>query len=257
MKLGRKPPIDFGDKAVRLSAVLKVATLPSAPAHFGHGSMFSDWGMLGNDQYGDCTCAGSDHEHMLWTGIGNHGANSAKFTTDNTLSDYSAITGFDPNDPSTDQGAMISDVMDYRRTTGMIDENGRRHKIDLGARLSGGKGSFSWDEFINAVWCFKAVAVGTLVPQSAMEQFNAGEPWDYVPGSPIEGGHYIPAVGSTDKTSLVTVLTWGRRQFMTKAFFEHYVDELWVPLSEEAMSAIETATHLVDWAAVKNLASTL
>lgn len=208
--------------------------------------------MLGNDTVGDCTFAGSDHEHMCWTGIGNGGALSAKFTKQNTLADYSALTGYKPSDPSTDRGANISQVMDYRRTTGVVDATGARHKIDLGVRLK-----INWDTFIAAVWAFKAVAVGTLVPSSAMQQFNAGEPWSYTGDHNIEGGHYIPAVGSPRKSSEVAVITWGRRQIMDRDFFEAYVDELWVPLSREAMTSIETALHTVDWTAVERMAQSL
>jgi hypothetical protein len=251
--LGKRPAQDFGDANVMLSAV-QAATLPTAPSHFGHGTMFRDWGMLGNDYAGDCTCAGSDHEHMLWTGIGNRGSLSAKFKTANAISDYSALSGYDPSTGSNDNGVAVSALMDYRRTTGVIDAAGKRHKIDLAVRLPK---PFSWSQFINCVWCFKAVAIGFEVPQSAMDQFNAGEPWDYVGDDNIEGGHYVPAVGSTNSSGEVTVLTWGQRQLMTKSFFEHYVDELWVPLSQEAMSSIESALKAVDWSAVQSIARSL
>ena len=251
--LGKRPATDYGAANVMLSAV-QAASLPAAPSHFGHGSMFADWGMLGNDTVGDCAFAGTDHEHMLWTGIGNRGSLSAKFKTSNTLSDYSALTGYVPGDPSTDVGTVVSELMDYRRTTGVIDAAGKRHKIDLAVRLPK---PYSWSLFINALWCFKVVAVGFMVPGSAMDQFDQGLPWDYVGDDNIEGGHYVPAAGSTNSAGEVTVLTWGRRQAMTKAFWNHYVDELWVPLSREAMSSIESALKAVDWTAVQNIAKTL
>lgn len=251
--LGKRPPSDFGSDNVMLKSVLATA-LPAAPAHFGHGNMFSDWGMLGNDAVGDCAFAGSDHEHMLWTGIGNRGSLSTKFKTANTLADYSALTGYDPANPSTDQGTQVYQLMDYRRTTGVIDAAGVRHKIDLAVRLPK---PFSWTEFIRAVWCFKVVAVGTLIPGSAMDQFNAGQPWDYVGDWNIDGGHYIPAVGTPDRDTEIAVITWGQRQLMTRSFFEEYVDELWVPLSREAMGSVESALKVVDWAKVQDIARSL
>jgi hypothetical protein len=256
LKFGKLPATDYGDKNVLLTSVL-TAPLPTAPKHFGHATLYTDWGMLGNDRYGDCTCAGSDHEHMLWTALGRGKSKGAQFTTANTLSDYSAISGFDPNNPSTDNGAAVDHVMDYRRTVGMIDSAGQRHKIDLGVRLPGHQGSFDWQQFINCVWAFKAVAIGTLIPSSAQQQFASGEPWDYVGDQNIEGGHYIPAVASTSSGRQVTILTWGRQQVMTRSFFEAYVDELWVPLSQEAMSAIKSALHVIDWTSVQRIASSL
>lgn len=251
--LGKLPAVDFGAANVTLADV-QAASLPGAPVRFGNGTMFADWGMLGNDAVGDCAFAGSDHEHMCWTGIGNGGTLSAKFTKANTLSDYSALTGYDPADPSTDQGTVVYQLMDYRRTVGVVDATGKRHKIDLAVRLPR---PFDWSEFIRAVWAFKAVAIGTLIPQSAMEQFNAGQPWDYVGDRNIEGGHYIPGVGTVDRDNEVTVITWGKRQRMTRAFFEAYVDELWIPLSQEAMARIESALSLVDWAKVQTVARSL
>lgn len=251
--LGKLPAADFGAANVTLDAVQATA-LPAAPSRFGYGTMFSDWGMLGNDSVGDCAFAGSDHEHMLWTGIGNGGALSARFTKADTLSDYSALTGYDPRDPSTDQGTVVYQLMDYRRTTGVVDAAGRRHRIDLAVRLPR---PFDWATFIRAVWCFKAVAIGTLIPGSAMEQFNAGQPWDYVGDRNIEGGHYVPGVGTLSRDDEVTVITWGKRQRMTRAFFEEYVDEIWVPLSREAMAKIETALATVDWTKVQSIARSL
>jgi hypothetical protein len=254
--LGKLPATDYGDANVTLKMV-QAAALPTAPSHFGHGTMFSSWGMLGNDSAGDCTCAGADHEHMLWTGIGNRGSLSSKFTTANTISDYSKLSGYNPVTGANDNGVAVDQLMNYRRTTGMVDAAGKRHKIDLGVRLGGSQGNFDWTEFINAVWCFKAVAIGTLVPYSAMRQFNQGQPWSDVGDQNIDGGHYIPAVGSQATDSQVTFITWGVRWIMMRSFFEAYVDELWVPLSEEAMGSIESATKTVDWLAVERVASSL
>ena len=99
------------------------------------------------------------------------------------------------------------------------------------------------------------VAVGILVPSSAQEQFAEGKPWDYVGDTDIVGGHYIPGLGCP--ASGTGIITWAKRQLMTQSFFEHYVDELWVPLSYEAHSAIDTALHVVDWTAVESIANSL
>jgi hypothetical protein len=71
--------------------------------------------MLGNDEFGDCVFAGAGHEHMVWSG------GKMNFTTDNVLSDYSAVTGFLRDDPATDQGTVMLDALNYRRHTGVMD----------------------------------------------------------------------------------------------------------------------------------------
>lgn len=251
--LGKAPATDFGSANVLLKMV-QAEELPAAPSHFGHGRMFSDWGMLGNDQVGDCAFAGSGHEHMVWTGIGNRGRNAAQFTTQGILAGYSALTGYRPSDPSSDRGTNVSRLMDFRRTTGIADASGQYHKIDLAVRLEPIGGPFDWDQFIRAVNAFKAVAIGTLMPGSAMQQFQAGQPWSYVGDQNIEGGHYVPAVGSPNSDNSVAIITWGKRQLMTRDFFEAYVDELWVPLCREAMAPIRSALSAVDWDKVESVA---
>lgn len=230
--------------------------LPVAPVSFGYDTMFTDWGMLGNDSVGDCAFAGSAHEHMVWTGIGNP-ASAAQFTTSGVLGAYSGLTGYVPGNPATDHGTDVSQLMDYRRQTGIPDAVGHPHKIDLAVRIEPVGGPFDWDQFIRAVNAFKCVAIGTLMPSSAMQQFNAGQPWSYVGDHDIQGGHYIPAVGSAKSDSEVEIITWGRRQTLTRDFFEAYVDELWIPLSREAMAAIDVSLSAVDWDKVEEIARSL
>ena len=79
----------------------------------------------------------------------------------------------------------------YRRKTGVIDTKGKRHKIVAYLALTKG----NLDQHVSAAYLFGAVGVGIQFPASAMDQFNAGKPWDVVSGAKIEGGHYIPLVG--------------------------------------------------------------
>jgi hypothetical protein len=81
---------------------------------------------------------------------------------------------------------------------------------------------------------FGAVGVGIQFPRSAMQQFNAGQPWDVVPGSPSDGGHYVPCVGRNSHGNLL-VVTWGRLHAMTPEFFQRYNDENCAYLSFEML----------------------
>jgi hypothetical protein len=251
-KLGKLPATHKdGQELFGLSAVLKEA-LPAAPSIFGFGTWFhtNQWGMLANDSIGDCTVAGSEHETMLFTRLGS--GVGATFSNKTAIADYSAITGYVPGDPSTDNGADMSNVMDYRRTTGMIDTTGKRHKIELAVRVP----LKDWTTFVRAVYTFGAIAIGTLIPESAEQQFAAGQPWDYVGDQNILGGHYIPAVGSLDSSKEISVITWGQRQRMTESFFMNYVDELWLPLSTEVERS-GFGLHHIDWSRVEALAKSL
>lgn len=233
MKLGKKPYVDNG-KDFKF-AKYTTAVLPKAPSRFGHGTLYTDWGMLGNDNWGDCVFAGGAHETMLFNRLG-AAKTKVPFTAQSTLSDYSAVTGFDPNDPSTDNGTEVRVALSYRRKTGMVDANGVRHKIGAFVSLD----PKNWVELMQAVYVFGVVGIGFEFPQSAMDQFNAGQIWDVVPGSPIEGGHYTPVVGSMSSAKKGTLITWARRQEFTRAFYETHNDESWVFISLELLNKAGT-----------------
>src|SRR5713101_6032629 len=132
LKLG-KLPATRDTRDLLFARYVDTTKIPTPPAQFGHEQLFpiKGWGMLGNDDWGDCAWAGPAHETMLLT---KEGGKSATFTTAGVLSDYSAGTGFDPhrgppgNNP-TDQGSDVRQVFGYRRNTGIVDVQGRRHKI--------------------------------------------------------------------------------------------------------------------------------
>ena len=79
-----------------------------------------------------------------------------------------------------------------------------------------------------------------------MDQFNAGEPWDYVAGSKIEGGHYVPVVGSLHAPDQASAITWGKRQTFTRDFYEHYNDEAWAYITPEQLRSDGTGLHGFD-----------
>jgi len=207
---------------------------PPDPRNFGHANAIgtNGWGMLGNDQYGDCVWAGAAHEHMLMAAL-SHSA--VTFTDKGVLAAYSAVTGFDPRDPSTDQGTDMQQAASYRRKTGIKDSKGHVHKVSAYLEVS----KHSLDQVADAAFLFGAVGIGILFPDSAMDQFNRGQPWDVVKHDKApEGGHYIPCVGF-EGGNLVCV-SWGRKQLMTPAFLAKYCDEAVAYVNPEYLVAGKT-----------------
>lgn len=239
LKLGKKPARE-GAYKFKLASYLTQAP-PVAPAVFGHTELVSDYGMLGNDQYGDCVWAGAAHETMLWTA---EAGSFTAFSDKGVLSDYSAVTGFTPTDPNSDQGTDMEEAAKYRRKTGVIDGKSKRHLVDAYLELPGvsARGanspalisSIAWSSYV-----FGALGIGIEFPNSAMDQFNAGEPWSVVKGSPIEGGHYIPLVGRRANGNFV-VVTWGALQEVTPEFLLAYVDEAVAYVSIESLKSGKT-----------------
>jgi hypothetical protein len=236
------PELKFGkhaatedDRDLLFARYVVPANLPEPPPEFGHEQLFppTGWGMLGNDQWGDCAWAGSAHETMLLT---TEGGQASQFTADGVLSDYSAGTGFDPNagppgDNPTDQGSNVRQVLGYRRSTGIVDATGNRHKIGSYVRLDVG----NLTHLFQALYLFQAVGIGFQVPDSTIPLFQEGKPWDVIPGDQLTGeGHYVCCVG---KRANLEVVTWGALQQMTVAFFEKYCDEAWTYISTEDLQA--------------------
>jgi len=238
-KLGKQPaaPLSTDFKFADFAATID---LPSVPSRFGHGTAFADWKMLGNDQYGDCVWAGAAHEHMLLNKVVQ--GVEVPFDDNAVLGDYAAATGFNPTDPSTDKGTNVHEALDYRRKTGIADANGTRHQIGAYVSLD----PKNWQHLEQAAYIFGAVGIGFEFPKSAMDQFNAGGPWDYVAGSPIEGGHYVPTVGSVHAADQATAITWAKRQVFTVAFYEQYSDESWVYITPEELHSDGTGLHGFD-----------
>src|SRR5262249_25497722 len=111
---------------------LKFAAYTAAPAAPPASSDWlspvpaADWGMLANDQWGGCTCAGVGHKRIGDVYVTQEHKVLAVADSD-ALAFYSAITGFDPNagppgDNPTDQGAVCQDVLDYWRKHGFLGE---------------------------------------------------------------------------------------------------------------------------------------
>ena len=228
LKLG-KTPARPDAVTFKLSAYLNTAALPTPPATFTKDDKIvaQPWSMLGNDHWGDCVFAGAAHETMLWNTEAQH---PVTFTDDSVLSDYSAVTGFDPNDPNTDKGTDMQVAASYRRKTGIVDGSGQRHQVAAYLAIKPSDET----ELKQAVYLFSNAGIGIQFPGSAMDQFRAGKPWTVVAGATIEGGHYIPAIGYDHH--YVYVVTWGKLQKMSWEFYVKYCDEAICYLSTEMLT---------------------
>jgi hypothetical protein len=227
----------YGKTPARINSVqLKLAdyfdhasVLPKIPAEFGHENLVHAWEMLGNDEFGDCVWAGAAHETMSWCA---DAGQKPVFTPDSVLSDYTAVTGFNPDDPSTDQGTDMQVAASYRRRVGIVDATGKRHKVGAYIALTPGDP----DQLAAATYIFGAVGVGIRVPDYAEAEFDAGKPWDVRHGNPkILGGHYISSLAR--RSGNFCVATWGAIQEMTPAFYRRFCDEAIVYLSREFLTA--------------------
>jgi hypothetical protein len=239
-KLG-KLPARPGAVTLRLVDYLDFTKLAPPPSSFGHEKLVPDWGMFLNDRIGDCACAGTVHEHMLWDAEAKKTLPvNTTFTGKNTAAElYSEVTGYQPGpelqDPEaepnpTDQGTDVAQLCSFRRNTGLLDAAGNRHK--LGAYVALDRGDFKQLQY--AIYYFDGVGIGVDFCQEWMDAFNAGEPWDKVDNPNVEGGHYITAVAFDGHAQIVT---WGDffSPGITQAGYEQFNDETYAYLSTDKL----------------------
>jgi hypothetical protein len=220
-----------------------MASLPPVPASIDWGGKVPLWGMLGNDSVGDCGEASALHCEMLWTA---DASNEFVPTTQDAIDAYSSITGYDPADPSTDQGTVLLDLLNYWRIKGIAG-----HKIFAYAAID----PSNTRELMGAIAFFGCAYVGVNLPASATQATDAGEPWSNATDTNIEGGHAIPLVAYDQNT--LTCITWGQRQTMTWPWLRAYLDESyvvfsgdWIGLSGTAPSGFNVAQLTGDLAAL-------
>lgn len=212
-KLGLKEPTysrdDLHFASYRTPAKITV------PEDFGFYALVSNWGMDGNDEYGDCFPAGQDHAELVFPTLA--GAPSPTITTPNTLADYFAMNGKKPGPAgsSSDQGTDPRIGLNYHRQVGMLTA-GVRRKIEAWTATEVG----NLTELAEAAYLTGAAGIGINCPESAQDQFPTGF-WRVVSGSPIEGGHWIVCVGR--KGGYYVCVTWGGIVLVTAAFLRKYM----------------------------------
>lgn len=205
LKLGRKPAVFTRRSLVSSNTLARhlysLGHSPAVSPNWVAAVMRQSpggWQMDGNDQHGDCVLADCAHQEMLRT------ANVGKIwipTTQQVLDLYSACTGFNPNDPSTDNGANELSVIEYLTRHGWLGRKLAAHADIDPTNL----GVMKW-----AVCLFGACRLGVNLPQSAMNQFEAGQPWDRAGDREPAGGHDVCIVKYDQQ--YFYVVTWGRLQ---------------------------------------------
>lgn len=132
------------------------------------------------------------------------------------LDAYAAHTGFNPNDPGTDNGDDETSAIHYLQQVGFLG-----HKCDLttGILVS------NLDHIRWCVQLFGACRLGINLPQSAMDQFNSNQPWKDVGDNTIIGGHDVPICHYEGDTFYI--ITWAKRQPVDISFLksENYLEE--------------------------------
>lgn len=187
--------------------------------------------MLANDTIGDCVIAMMLHSiedfHL------DADSPPPAFTDQDAISLYSAITGYKPNDPSTDQGTNETTAMNYWQRPG-LGTNGATHTIVATVAVDPSnlnECQIAIDEFVD-------LQIGIALPKTAQgktEWTVVGDPNsdpNSAPGS--WGGHGIPYREYDAET--FACVTWGAELLLTVPFHQAYAQEAHVVVTQEMLN---------------------
>jgi hypothetical protein len=227
LKFGKRPA-KIDERTIGLKMILKA--IPPPPDKYAVDETLDKTiplSMLGNDKYGDCVIVGKANHLLRLEEYEQDEVISV--TEQDCLNQYWKEEGWRPCSwgwewwdkffPKPDRGLVMLDSLNAWRKEGW-SVAGRNYTIHAFAALQ------DITDLKNAVYYFNGAEIGFSVPQSAIDQFDAGEKWEVVSDyQPIVGGHaiYISAYSPEG----VECITWAKKQWMSWEFYQKYADESW------------------------------
>lgn len=213
-KLGKLDP--KRPSGLHMLAFYQSNPLPPAPESVVVPSV-PNWGMLGNDKYGDCTFAGIVHARMANANVLEI---SEQFPDDTEVEQaYLNYTN------GKDVGAVEADLLNYWKNNEIFGK-----KISAFAPTD----HADQDELRSVIASYGLIYVGVQMPGVAQQQFINNQPWalTHTPAdNQIEGGHCVVIVGY-DK-DYAQCITWGKVQQVTWEWLSSYMQESWAIITPE------------------------
>lgn len=196
--------------------------LPPAPQIVDWGDAVQTWGMLGNDQAGDCVWAAAMHEAQQ---VSTYAGNPLNPTTEEAIKAYSDATGYVQGDDSTDNGTFVmgaGGAMELWHKNG-ITIGGKLNKCGAYLQIA----QISPKEWMQAIYYFGGIMLGINLPKSIITADQTPFLWND-PGGPSAGGHEIWVNGyrpGANGMRVYSLISWGARYTMTEDFMEKVFQE--------------------------------
>lgn len=229
--LGRTPSRP-DRRTLRLSDYLPLGKLPPLYRKQDYLVKVPDpCGAMLNDQLGDCVIAGYGHAIQGWTGSA---ASEQTIPDSSILAGYEAVGGYVPGEPNTDQGCDMLSAAKYWRSTGLVDCEGKAHKIDAFASVDIGN---LW-EIRYAIQLFGGFYAGWGLPNTAQNQTTWWVVQKGGSGAPYSWGGHCTWVGGFNVERNVFILkSWGDTYYATLEFMLTYMDEGYALISKDFLDA--------------------
>jgi hypothetical protein len=123
------------------------------------------------------------------------------------------------------------------------------HKIVAFAKLTFNHKKDQKEELKRAVYLYGGCYIGINIPRSVEKQWQQNKKWTIVPGLPrgdarrkLWFSHALLVTGYNEKE--LRVVTFGKEEIMTWAFYEKYVDEAYAVFDENFLKARKTPSKL-------------
>lgn len=232
LRLGRKA-IKTDSRTLKMAAYV-TSQLPPAPVSRDWTKGVTLWGQFLNDKLGCCTIAGVAHAVQVFS---LNASTGVAITDDEILCYYERWDGYNPVDPSTDQGGVELDVLTKWQKSEFAG-----HQLIAFATVS----LSNLEHVKQAINIFGGVYIGISLPTSAQGQTV----WDVdntAAGAPNSWGGHCVFVPAYDENGL-TCITWGSQQKMTWNFWSKYVDEAYALISPDFIAASGLAPNGFDLA---------
>jgi len=212
----RRPKADPNRRRIALADYLDLAVLPPPPSAVDYrtAGLRALRNIYLNDKYGCCVIA--DGYHFLGTVTGNATIAADSIpqpfvaTDDQIIADYSAIGGFDPNNPeATDNGCDEDTAEDYWVQHGFASGDKLLGSVDVDA---------SNTNLVKAgIWLFEGAAVCAELPDAWIGPFPSADGFVWDAGTPDDSnGHCFEACGYTEAGDAL-IDTWALFGTITKA----------------------------------------
>lgn len=176
--------------------------------------------MFFNNIYGNCTSAGLGNSLLAVTSLF---GTTLDIPETCAVDFYSESTGFNPADPSTDQGGYEPLVLQYALTNGYPTKNYRFRPIWGSCPVGNRK------VIANAINMLGVVYIGVTLYQEDEDAISNGQRWTVNPNGnmSVVGGHCVLIWGYTGlgDNDWVKIITWGGIVYATWAWIESRMDE--------------------------------
>ena len=247
-KLGRnRPPVK---RMMRLRDYRTAVVLPTPPLSCSYApkAMPALSQMYLNDELGDCVIAGMAHLVGVFTG--NAGQMPDQFTTDQITGMYSAIGGYVPGDPSTDQGCDERTAMAYWQSQGAPAGS---NQIAGWVSIDG----TNIQRVKTALWLFENLLFGVELPDKWVNPAPEapGFVWDVAGPAVEDNGHCFVGVGYDQQGVIID--SWGMLGKITYQAIAAYATaggsgELYAVISPEVIArATAKSPTGYDWTALQ------